>query len=286
MQFGDILIFIVAIIFLGLLLIDWLTERFKLPRLLKVIFVIYIGYSIPKEVIPFIGSLLHPGTWPIVPASVMKMYMFFIIGGILLIYTYDEEGYSGVIGPVVDLYSNPAKTRLRIVVILLVGIFGAYVTYGKVKPTFEAPIELRSIHPAPPSRAKMWGKSFNLQGLKNPFREDKTNFKKYVEEGGIVYYKNCFYCHGDRMLGKGPFYAGFNPFPANFMDIGTIAQLTESYVFWRIAIGGPGLPSEGAPWISAMPIWHEFISEEEAWKVILFLYEYTGHKPRVTAEHQ
>jgi hypothetical protein len=29
-------------------------------------------------------------------------------------------------------------------------------------------------------------------------------------------------------------------------------QLTESFVFWRIAKGGPGLPKEGAPWNSAM----------------------------------
>jgi mono/diheme cytochrome c family protein len=216
----------------------------------------------------------------------MNMYMFFIVTGVVLMYTYSGEGYDNVVSPILELYSNPAKGKMMYVTVLLVGCLGAYITYQNVKPSFEAPVELRSIHPAPPSNVKAFGKRYKLQTLKNPFRvEDKAQLAKNAEEGGVVYYQNCFFCHGDRMLGKGLFYAGFNPLPANFVDIGTIAQLTESFVFWRIATGGPGLPSEGAPWISAMPVWHELISEEETWKVILFIYEYAGHHPRVTEEH-
>ncbi len=254
-------------------------------KFLKPWIVILIGYLFLKVGIPFIGSLVHPGTWPVVPTSVMKMFVFFLVAGVLLIYTFSEEGFESVIGPIIDIYTNPDKMLFRVVSITLVGCLGAYITYQYVKLTFEAPVELRSIHPAPPSSVKIWGKSFNLQTLKNPYREDKANFAKNVEEGGVVYYKNCFFCHGDRMLGKGPYNKGFNPMPSNFVDVGTIAQLTESFVFWRIGTGGPGLPSEGAPWISAMPVWHEFLSEEEVWKVIMFIYDYTGHSPRVTAEH-
>jgi hypothetical protein len=29
-----------------------------------------------------------------------------------------------------------------------------------------------------------------------------------------------------------------------------------------------------------MPVWQNFLNEEEIWKVILFLYDYTGHRPR------
>ncbi len=254
-------------------------------RLIKTLAVIFVLYLIPKVLIPYIGSVMHPGTWPIVPASVMKMFMFFIVSGVLLIYTYDETGYNEIFGPLIDIYANPNKGALRLVTIALVGAFGAFITYQYVKPSFEAPVELRSIHPAPPNAVKMWGKSFKLQKLKNPLREDKENFAKNVEAGGVVYYQNCYFCHGDKMLGKGPYFAGFNPLPMNFVDIGTIAQLTESFVFWRVGTGGPGLPSEATPWISAMPIWHELLSEKEVWQVILFMYDYTGHNPRVTAEH-
>ena len=252
-------------------------------KFVKPLIVIVVCYLLLKLGIPFIGSILHPGTWPVVPTSVMKMYMFFVVTGTLLMYSFDEDGYAAFADPIQDLYSNPEKTNAKYAVIAIIGIFGAYITYQYVKPTFDAPVELRSVHPAPPANAKAWGKSYALQTLKNPLRGDKDNFAKNIEAGGVVYYQNCYYCHGDRMLGKGPFFSGFNPLPANFVDIGTIAQLTESFVFWRIATGGPGLPSEGAPWISAMPIWHDLLSEEEVWQVIMFIYDYTGHNPRVTA---
>ena len=254
-------------------------------KLLKPILVILTGYLLIKIGIPAIGSVIHPGTWPVVPTSVMKMYVFFLSLGVFLIYTFSEEGYENTVGPITDLYTNPAKKMMRLGAIVAVGALGAFVTYQYVKPSFDPPPPLRSIHPAPPNTVKMWGKSFSLQTLQNPLREDKANLAKNIEAGGVVYYKNCFYCHGDRMLGKGHYYAGFDPIPLNFVDIGTIAQLTESFVFWRIGTGGPGLPSEGTPWKSAMPIWHEFLSEEEVWQVILFLYDYTGHSPRVTAKH-
>jgi DMSO reductase family type II enzyme heme b subunit len=62
--------------------------------------------------------------------------------------------------------------------------------------------------------------------------------------------------------------------------VGTIAQLQESFLFWRITSGAPGLPREGAPWASAMPVWHEMLEAEEVWKIIDFLYDYTGFEPR------
>ena len=66
--------------------------------------------------------------------------------------------------------------------------------------------------------------------------------------------------------------------------MGTIAQLTESFVFWRIAKGGPGLPREGGPWNSAMPIWEDFLSADDIWSVTLFLYEQAGVSPRTWEE--
>jgi hypothetical protein len=80
--------------------------------------------------------------------------------------------------------------------------------------------------------------------------------------------------------GQGHFAHGFSPAPASFEDNGTIAQLTESYVFWRIAKGGPGLPREGTPWNSAMPVWENFLTEDEIWAVELYIYEQSGWKPR------
>ncbi|MBI3600991.1 MAG: cytochrome c [Nitrospinae bacterium] len=251
-----------------------------MKKLIQAVVLVLVFYLILKIGIPALGSFLHHGTWPVVPTNLMWIYVFFIITGVLLYLTFNEESAKELGKPIKEVYGNPEKGGLRIIVIAVIALFGGYITYQNVKPSFEAPVELRSIHPAPPSSVEMWGKPYNLLTLTNPFRADKANFEKNVREGGIVYFKNCFYCHGDKLDGKGHYYSGLSPLPANFVDVGTIAQLQESFLFWRIGTGGPGLPKEGAPWRSAMPIWQHFLSEEEIWKVILFLYDYTGHSPR------
>jgi len=127
------------------------------------------------------------------------------------------------------------------------------------------------------------GKRLNLKEG-NPLRADEARLADNLEQGRIVYYKNCFFCHGDALDGNGHYARGFNPPPANFQDPGTIAQLSESFLFWRIAKGGPGLPEASTPWDSAMPVWENFLSENDIWQVIMYLYQRTGHKPRVMDE--
>jgi len=163
-----------------------------------------------------------------------------------------------------------------VVVPLVVG----WIAYGQVRSAVQAPPNLRSIHPAPPAEITFRGKSMTLTGLDNPLRHHADSLPVYVAAGKRIYYQNCLPCHGDRLDGLGHFAPGFNPLPANFQDNGTIAQLTESFVFWRVAKGGPGLPREGTPWNSAMPKWEDFLTEREIWEVVLFLYDQTGWKPR------
>jgi mono/diheme cytochrome c family protein len=158
---------------------------------------------------------------------------------------------------------------------LIVGCF----TYSQVRASVAAPPNLRSIHPAPPSQITFRGKTITLVGLDNPLRRT-GDMAAHLAVGRRIYYQNCVPCHGDHLDGQGHFASGLNPLPANFQDNGTIAQLTESFVFWRVAKGGPGLPREGTPWNSAMPAWEDFLTEDEIWSVVLFLYDQTGWKPR------
>ena len=76
------------------------------------------------------------------------------------------------------------------------------------------------------------------------------------------------------MSANGMFVHGLDPIPTNFHD--TIPLLRETYLFWRISKGGPGLPEEGGPWDTAMPVWEKFLKEDEMWDAILFLYDFTG----------
>lgn len=112
-------------------------------------------------------------------------------------------------------------------------------------------------------------KTVILRDLKNPFRDDPSNLNKYIKEGGDVYFKHCFLCHGDLLNGRGIFGESLFPPPADF-----IAHfMPEYYAFWRIVKGGRGLPAQYEPWNSAMPSWEETLSEDEIWKVILFIHE-------------
>jgi mono/diheme cytochrome c family protein len=162
---------------------------------------------------------------------------------------------------------------------LLVGLF----TYTQARPHVGATAQLRSIHPAPPSQITFRGRSVAIAGLENPLRHEGS-LEEHARTGRRIYYQNCLPCHGDLLDGLGHFAHGFNPAPLAFDDAGTIDQLQESFLFWRIAKGGPGLPPEGTPWNSAMPVWENYLTENEIWSVIIFLYQQSGLTPRTWDE--
>ena len=114
----------------------------------------------------------------------------------------------------------------------------------------------------------------------NPWDDKNQGYLKYVREGGEIFFQNCHFCHGDNLNGRGLHAFAFNPIPANFTDPGTIAQLQETFIFWRVSKGGIGLPNEGFPWASVMPPWEQHLTVDEIWKVILFEYWHTGYYPR------
>lgn len=256
----------------------------KIPRLAQAALVlvgVYFGFRLVFDVI--LGA--------VIPSSLLTMYMFFVATGVFMVFTYNDKSANELTAPIKAMVEDPSRRMVRNVVFVVLPLLVAGFVYKQLSPNFDAPVELRTIHPAPPASVKVFGKRYNLLTLKNPFRhfetEDPEAFAGYVQEGAAIYIQNCQYCHGDKLDGKGPYAAALNPTPLNFQDVGTIAQLQESYLFWRIATGGPGLPKEAAPWISSMPIWQDFLEEDEIWKVILFLYDYTGHEPRAFAqEHE
>ncbi|MCH7874549.1 MAG: hypothetical protein IH965_04545 [Gemmatimonadetes bacterium] len=54
----------------------------------------------------------------------------------------------------------------------------------------------------------------------------------------------------------------------------------ESYPFWRIEEGAPGLPAIATPWNSAMPSWKDQLTSDEIWRIILAEYRISGREPR------
>ncbi len=220
------------------------------------------------------------GVRPPLPASIVYLYMGLIIVGILSQIGVENERLREFIRPIGELLADEDKARHRIVVFTLLPLAVAFVVFTNSSVSSVPPAELRTVHPAPPAMIQFRGRDIDIAALENPLRHDGENYDRHVEAGRATYYQNCHFCHGDDLDGNGMFAHAFNPPPADFTDPGTLTMLQESFVFWRVSKGGPGLPAISAPWSSAMPAWEEMLTEEEIWQVILFMYEATGQVPR------
>lgn len=243
----------------------------------------------------FLGVVFYGLSYPalMLPKTLLIQYMVIIVIGVLLYFSFDDDRWNGFLSPLKAILRKPVLLPVRWLLLLAIPGVVAYIAYTMVKPSFDAPVELRQVHPAPPSKLKVFNKTYNLTKLENPIRvkvveqlgsnpdEAMKTYNKATKAGQEVYYSNCFFCHGDLMDGDGIYGDAFNPRPINFQDVGTIAQLQESFLFWRITTGGPGLPKEGTPWQSAMPVWHEMLNEDDVWNVITYLYDYVGQVPRM-----
>lgn len=241
------------------------------------------AYVLIRWAIPYLPPLVGISSAP-VPRSVTIQYMLTILVGLLVWVSDNEARWREFKRPIRELLVQPEKRRVRIAFLVLVPFLVAFAAYDTVRPKISAPAGLRSVHPANPSQITFQGETMVLEGLENPLRTPDRMEEAY-RTGLEVYYQNCMACHGDYLDGQGHYAQGFNPTPLPLRGGGTIAQLTESYVFWRIAKGGPGLPREGAPWNSAMPAWEDFLTAEEIWSVIIFMYEQAGISPRTWGEH-
>lgn len=248
----------------------------------QAILLLVVAYLVFRFGIAYVPPIFGIASAP-VPSSVVLEYMLTALVGILIWVSADEARWRRFKEPIFRTLVEPRFRWLRGALMVVVPLLIGWFTYSQVKPGVAAPIQLRSIHPAPPTSITFRGKQIQLTGLENPLRADGSIAEDY-EEGKRVYYQNCIPCHGDLLDGNGHFAHGFNPRPLAFTDNGTIPQLTESFVFWRIAKGGPGLPPEGTPWNSAMPAWEPILTENEIWSVIIFLYEQTGWTPRTWEE--
>jgi mono/diheme cytochrome c family protein len=223
-----------------------------------------------------------------IPSSVVSPYMGIVSIAILAFVSSSQDRRDEVARPLVRLITERRFAPLLAATIVAIPALAAANVWVRTNVPIEPPFFARTVHPASPSTITVHDTKIDVDAGDNPFRRLETSdpeaFRKHVENGRRVYYQNCFYCHGDNLAADGMFVHGLNPIPTNFRDAGTIPMLRETYLFWRIAKGGPGLPEEAAPWDSAMPAWEKFLKDEEMWDTILFLYDFTRSRPRAREE--
>ena len=236
--------------------------------------------------------LLRFGFTAPIPSSVIFLYMGIITIAILAYVSSSDDRREEVSGPLIRFMTEKRYTPLLAATVIGIPALAAANVYVQTSAPLEPPFFARTVHPASPSEITVHDKKIDLDGSENPFLHLQTSdppaFRQHVENGRKVYYRNCVFCHGDNLTGNGMFVHALDPIPTNFADQGTIPMLRDTFLFWRISKGGPGLPEEGGPWATAMPAWEKFLKEDEIWDVILFLYDYTGQKPRARegAEHK
>jgi mono/diheme cytochrome c family protein len=228
--------------------------------------------------------LLRFGFTAPIPSSVVSLYMGIVTIAILAYMSSSEERRDEVSQPLIRFMTEKRYATLLAATIVAIPALAAANVYVQMSVPIQPPLFSRTIHPASPAEITVHDKKINLDVEENPLlalqASNPEEFRKRVENGRRVYYRNCVFCHGDDLTGGGMFAHGLDPIPTNFTDPATIAGLRDTFLLWRISKGGPGMPEEGGPWDSAMPAWEKFLKEDEIWEVIAFLYDFTGQKPR------
>lgn len=229
------------------------------------IFYIFFRYGIA----PLTGALT--GTPAPLPSSLVWMYTGMVALAILLHFSVQEGRWRDFVQPVSDFFRNPtppsrARRVARKATLVLIPLATGWWAYRLTVAEREPPVDPPGIHFNLPNR---------YISLENPLPWTEGN----IREGGILYTRNCAMCHGDVQDGSGLFARAWQPRPANFRDSGTIAQLDENYLYWRITRGGPGLPKGSIEYRSAMPAWEGVLTDDEIWKIIMFEYASAGVQP-------
>lgn len=224
------------------------------------------------------------------PQSVITIYMSIASVALVAYVLSSRERAEAAWRPILRLATERRYAPLLAVVLILIPAGAAYSVYRRMSVPVEAPFFARTVHPSPPATITVHDREIDLERGDNPLRPLQTSdpeaFAMHVERGRETYYKNCFFCHGDGLAADGLYAHGLNPIPTNFTDQNVLPNFREAFFFWRISKGGPGMPDEGGPGDSAMPAWEQFLTEEQMWEVILFLYDFKpGFNPRSVEEH-
>ncbi len=228
-------------------------------------FYLFFEYGIA----PLTGALTD--TPAPLPASLVFMYTAMTAVAILVYLSVQEDRWRDFVRPIVGFLGNrgsPAIARrvARVLVLVFVPLMVGWRGYVGASAQPDPPEDPPGIHFSLPNK---------YIAVENPLPWTEEN----IREGGILYMKNCAMCHGDALDGDGLFARAWQPAPANFRDSGTIAQLDENYLYWRIKEGGLGVPKGSIEYRSAMPVWDGVLTDDQIWKIIMFEYTNAGVKP-------
>ncbi len=233
---------------------------------------VYVGV---RYLIPWLSVWVGASQTPApVPGFALAIYLVSALVGALVYVSSDDRRWRLFLGPVVRLFVfRPArKRRPQLLILGLLPLAAGWIAWQQVLPQSRTPAVLRIQHPTLPGQ---------YAELENPLSHLSEDERRVAErEGTVLYQKNCRPCHGTKADGAGPLARGLRLRPIDFTDPGAIATVVETYPFWRIKEGAPGLPAIATPWNSAMPPWEDELEDDEIWRIIMAEYAIAGTEPR------
>ncbi|NOR20623.1 MAG: hypothetical protein GQ538_11115, partial [Xanthomonadales bacterium] len=89
-----------------------LSTKIKIPRLLQAVLTIvfiYLAFIFVFDIV--LGQLI--------PASLLTMYMFFVVTGVFMVFTFTEESAQELVAPIKSLVEDPARKTMRNIVFVV-----------------------------------------------------------------------------------------------------------------------------------------------------------------------
>ena len=158
--------YVYYLIFCAYLIIVNVGMRLDPPMALKAFYVFMLGHYFYADI------LLPPIPW-----TLYITYMMLWGIGTFLYISQDPITFREFRAPIVKTIIGEYKIA-RVVVFSLLPVLVGFATYKTIYPAFAEPVELRTVHPAPPATTKVHGKTYKLEEIGNPFRTDEQdNYK-------------------------------------------------------------------------------------------------------------
>src|SRR5262249_42209523 len=159
--------------------------------------------------------LLRFGFEAPIPSSVVSIYMGIVTVAILAYISSSQDRRDAVSRPLVRFMTEKRYTALLAATVVAIPALAAANVYVNMHAPLQPPFFSRTVHPASPSEITVHDKKIDLDNGENPFRQLETSnpeeFRKHVEHGRQVYYRNCVFCHGDNLSGNGMYVHGLDP---------------------------------------------------------------------------
>ena len=226
------------------------------------------------------------------PFSVRAMYGTVSLIAVTMSMSSNEDDWRKLKQPIMNVMDGitPFHKILRSYLLALPFVFRAF-SYNSFLPNLDEPIELRTVHPAPPARTKVHGKIFVFADVAesisdkpegkydqeyfeclyrgtgygtlmkpnaNPWNQKAEGYLKICREGGKISSGKSL-LHGDNLNGRGLHAFAFNP-ARTISPIRNNRSIARDVYFLARGKGGIGLPREGFPWASVMPPWEQHLT--------------------------